>query len=129
MRALGFTFLLSLATGVLFGIVPAWRATCIDLTPALNDTGRNSSGISRSRLSKALVITQAALSFLLQAGAGLMLRTLYNLQSADAGFNRENLLVFGLTPGQLGYKGERLSSLYRHAIARLDAVVSSARRS
>jgi predicted permease len=122
LRVLGFTFLLSLVTGVLFGLAPAWRATRVDLTPALKDTGRNSGGVSRSWLSKGLVITQAALSFLLLVGAGLMLRTMYNLQNTDAGFNREKLLVFGLTPGQLGYKGERRANLYRQLLARLDAV-------
>src|SRR6266542_1036428 len=70
LRVLGFTFLLSLVTGVLFGLAPAWRATRVDLTPALKDTGRNSSGLARSWLSKGLVITQVALSFLLLVGAG-----------------------------------------------------------
>jgi len=122
LRVLGFTFLLSLVTGIVFGIAPAWRATRVDLTPALKDTGRNSSGISRSWLSKGLVIMQVALSFLLLVGAGLMLRTLYNLQNTDAGFDRENLLVFGVEPGQLGYREERLANLYRQLLARLDAV-------
>ncbi len=122
LRVLGFTFLLSLVTGILFGLAPAWRATRVDLTPALKDTGRNSSGILRSWLNKGLVITQVALSFLLLVGAGLMLRTLRNLQNMDAGFNRENLLLFEVAPGQLGYKGERLANLYRQLFARLDAV-------
>ncbi|MGH9842033.1 MAG: ABC transporter permease [Blastocatellia bacterium] len=122
LRVLGFTFLLSLLTGILFGIAPAWRATRVDLTPALKDTGRSSSGIARSWLSKGLVITQVALSFLLLVGAGLMLRTLHNLQNTDAGFNRENLLLFSVAPGQLGYKGERLANLYRQLFTRLDAV-------
>jgi len=122
LRVLGFTFLLSLVTGVLFGLAPAWRATRVDLTPALKDTGRNSSGLARSWLSKGLVITQVALSFLLLVGAGLMLRTLHNLQTTEAGFNRENLLLFDVVPRQLGYKGERLANLYRQLFARLDAV-------
>ncbi|HKP36562.1 MAG TPA: ABC transporter permease [Pyrinomonadaceae bacterium] len=122
LRVLGFTFLLSLVTGILFGLAPAWRATRVDLTPALKDTGRNSSGMSRSWLSRGLVITQVALSFLLLVGAGLMLRTLHNLQNTDAGFNRENLLLFSVAPGQLGYRDGRLANLYRQLFARLDAV-------
>ena len=121
-RVLGFTVLLSLVTGILFGLVPAWRATRVDLTPALKESGRNSSGIARSRLSKGLVITQIALSFLLLAGAGLMLRTLNNLQNTDAGFDRRNLLLFTVAPGQLGYKGERLADLYRRLLTELDSV-------
>jgi predicted permease len=122
LRVLGFTLGLSVVTGILFGSLPAWRATRLDLTPALKDTGRNSSGVSRSRLSKALVITQVALSFVLLIGAGLTVRTLHNLQSVDAGFNQENLLLFSLEPSQLDYKGERLANLYRQLFASLDAV-------
>ena len=122
LRVLGFTLLLSLLTGVLFGCAPAWRSTRVDLTPALKETGRNSCGLSRSWLSKGLVVTQVALSFVLLIGAGLALRTLRNLQNVDAGFNRENLLLFSVSPGQLGYKGERLANLYRQLFERLDAV-------
>jgi predicted permease len=63
-----------------------------------------------------------ALSLILLIGAGLALRTLRNLQNVDAGFNRENLLLFSVSPGQLGYKGERLANLYRRLFARLDAI-------
>ena len=122
LRVLSFTLLLSLVTGILFGCAPAWRATRVELTPVLKETGRNSSGLSRSWLSKGLVVTQVALSFILLIGAGLALRTLRNLQNVDAGFNRENLLLFSISPGQLGYKGERLANLYRQLFARLDAV-------
>jgi predicted permease len=122
LRVLSFTLLLSLLTGVLFGSAPAWRSTRVELTPALKETGRNSSGISRSWLSKGLVVTQVALSLILLIGAGLALRTLRNLQNVDAGFNRENLLLFSVSPGQLGYKGERLANLYRRLFARLDAI-------
>ncbi|HEY6403857.1 MAG TPA: ABC transporter permease [Blastocatellia bacterium] len=122
LRVLGFTLLLSLLTGILFGLAPAWRSTRVDLTPALKETGRNSSSLSRSWLSKGLVVTQMALSFVLLIGAGLALRTLRNLQNVDAGFNRENLLLFSISPGQLGYKGERLANLYRQLFERLDAV-------
>jgi predicted permease len=122
LRVLSFTLLLSLLTGILFGCAPAWRSTRVDLTPALKETGRNSIGLSRSWLSKGLVVTQVALSFVLLIGAGLALRTLRNLQNVDAGFDRENLLLFSVSPGQLGYKGERLANLYRRLFARLDAV-------
>jgi len=122
LRVLVFTLLLSLLTGILFGCAPAWRSTRVDLTPALKETGRNSSGLSRKWLSKGLVVTQMALSFVLLIGAGLALRTLRNLQHVDAGFNRENLLLFSISPGQLGYKGERLANLYRNLFERLDAV-------
>jgi len=121
-RVFGFTLGLSLLTGLLFGSAPAWHATKVDLTPALKETGRSSSSVSRSLLGKSLVVAQVAMSLVLLIGAGLIARTLHNLQNVDAGFNRENLLLFTVTPSQLGYKEERLANLYRQMFARLEAV-------
>jgi predicted permease len=122
LRVFAFTLGLSLLTGLLFGSAPSWRATKVDLTPALKDTGRGSSGASRSLLGKSLVVAQVAISLILLIGAGLIVRTLHNLQRADAGFNRENLLLFSVEPVQLGYKEERLTNLYRQLFSRLEAV-------
>ena len=122
LRVLGFTMALSLVTGILFGLVPALRATRIDLTPALKDTGRSSSGVSRSVMAKSLVITQVAISLLLLIGAGLFLRTLRNLQAVDVGFNSHNLLLFGVDPNLVGYKGDRLANLYKQMFERIEAV-------
>ncbi|MGH9874526.1 MAG: ABC transporter permease [Pyrinomonadaceae bacterium] len=119
-RVLLFTILVSFATGILFGLAPAWRATRHDLTVGLKH-GRRSTG-AVSRLSKALVVVQVALSLLLLMGAGLFIRTLHNLRQIDVGFNQENLLVFSLQPGQAGYKGERLLEYYRQVFTRLDAL-------
>jgi predicted permease len=71
-------------------------------------------------LSKGLVVLQVALSLLLLVGAGLFIRTLYNLQQVDLGFNQEKLLLFALNPEQGGYKGERLTQFYEQLSARLD---------
>ena len=122
LRVLGFTMALSLLTGVLFGLAPAWRATKVDLTPALKDTGRSSSAATRSWLSQSLVVAQVALSLLLLVGAGLFLRTLVNLKRVEAGFNTQNLLLFFVEPGLVGYKGEKLADLYRTMSERLEAV-------
>jgi predicted permease len=117
-RVLAFTLTVSLLTGVLFGLAPAWRATSLDLTTALKQ-GRRTTG-AVSRLSKGLIVTQVALSLLLLLGAGVFLRTLHNLQRVNLGFNQENLLVFRLQPEQGGYKGERLLQFYQQFFARLD---------
>ncbi|MGH9835787.1 MAG: ABC transporter permease [Blastocatellia bacterium] len=122
LRVLGFTFALSLLTGIVFGLVPAWRATKIDLAPALKDSGRGSSAASRSLLSRGLVVVQVALSLLLLVGAGLFLRTLINLQRVEPGFNTRNLLLFGVEPGLIGYKDEKLTQLYEQMTERLEAV-------
>ena len=122
LRVLGFTLGLSFLTGVIFGILPAMRATDLDLTPTLKDTGRSSSAISRSWLSKSLVVVQVSLSVLLLIGAGLLIRTLRNLQHVEPGFNTSNLLLFDVDPGLLGYKDEKLTTLYEQMFSRLEAV-------
>lgn len=119
---LAFTFGLSLLTGIVFGIFPAWRATRLDLTPALKDTGRGSSGTTRSLLSRSLVVAQVSLSLLLLIGAGLLIRTLINLQRVETGFNEQNLLLFNVDPTQVGYKDERLRDFYQRMFAQLEAV-------
>jgi len=121
-RVLGFTLALSLLTGIIFGIAPAWRATKVDLAPALKDNARGSSAASRSLLSRSLVVVQVALSLLLLVGAGLFLRTLLNLQRVEPGFNTRNLLLFGVQPGLIGYKDEKLAQLYQQMFDRIEAV-------
>jgi len=117
-RVLGFTLAVSLLTGVLFGLAPAWRATRQDLATTLKQSRRTTGAVSR--LSKGLIIAQVALSLLLLVGAGLFIRTLYNLQRVNLGFNQENLLLFRLQPQQNGYKDERLVQFYQQLVARLD---------
>ena len=121
-RVLGFTLALSLLTGIIFGIVPAWRATKVDLAPALKDNSRGSSAASRSLLSRSLVVAQVALSLLLLVGAGLFLRTLLNLHRVEPGFNTRNLLLFGVRPSLIGYKDENLEQLYQRMFDRIEAV-------
>ncbi len=117
-RALAFTFAISLLTGVLFGLAPAWRATSPDLATPLKQSRRTTGAVSR--LSKGLIVAQVALSLLLLVGAGLFIRTLYNLQRVNLGFNQENLLLFKLQPEQGGYKDERLLQFYQRLFDRLD---------
>jgi len=117
-RVLIFTVAVSMLTGVLFGLVPAWRATSFDLTSALKQTCRSTGGVSR--LGKGLIVAQVALSMLILIGAGLFIRTLRNLQQVNLGFNQQNLLLFALQPQQGGYKDERLAQFYRQLFARLD---------
>ena len=117
-RVLAFTLVVSLLTGVLFGLVPAWRSTRLDLATALKQSRRTTS--AASRLSRGLIVAQVALSLLLLVGAGLFIRTLYNLQHVNLGFNQENLLVFTLQPEQSGYKDEQLLQFYQQLFARLD---------
>jgi predicted permease len=117
-RVLAFTLAVSLLTGVLFGLAPAWRATSQDLATSLKQSRRTTGAVSR--LSKGLIVAQVALSLLILVGAGLFIRTLYNLQRVNLGFNQENLLLFKLQPEQGGYKDERLLQFYQRLFDRLD---------
>lgn len=117
-RVLLFTLGLSLFTGVLFGLMPAWRTTSIDLATSLKQSRRATSVVSRA--TKVLLIVQVALSSLLLVGAGLFVKTLYNLQRVELGFNQHNLLLFTLQPEKAGYEGDKLLQLYQHIFAGLD---------
>lgn len=121
-RVLGFTFGLSLLTGLVFGLAPAWRSTRVDLTPSLKEGSRASSGLHRSLLSRGLVVVQVALSLILLVGAGLFVRTLVNLQRVDPGFNTANLMLFEVRPELIGYQGEQLRQFYRQLGERLETV-------
>ncbi len=121
-RVLGFTTAVSLLTGLLFGLAPAFRATRIDLAPILKESARNSSSGARSPLSKALVTAQVALSLVLLIGAGLFARTLHNLQTLEVGFNRENLLTFGLDPARNRYPSAQIAPLFQRLLERLEAI-------
>jgi len=122
LRMLGFTSAASLLAGILFSLVPAWRATRIDLTPALKDRARGLHGGGRLGLGQMLVIAQVALSLLLLIGAGLFVRTLGKLKGQDAGFKRENVLLFSTDPKLNGYQGRRLANLYQRMLERIKAI-------
>jgi predicted permease len=117
-RVLAFTLVISLLTGVLFGLAPAWRAMSLDLATSRTQSRRTTGEVSR--LSKGLIVAQVALSLLILVGAGLFIRTLYNLQRVNLGFNQESLLLFKLQPAQGGYKDERLLQFYQRLFDRLD---------
>ena len=95
-RVLAFTTGLSALTALLFGLAPALRSTRVDLNSALKDHSRTSGGSRTSPLTQGLVIGQVALTLVLLITAGLFTLTLRNLQTLDAGFNRDHLLTFGI---------------------------------
>jgi predicted permease len=119
-RVLGFTLAVSCLTGFLFGLLPAFRATRVDLSPVLKDSAATSlKGGSRIRLGKALVVAQVAMSLMLLVGAGLFIRTLRNLENVNLGFNKENLLLFKVDPTLNGYKGPAIANLYDQIMERI----------
>ena len=121
LRVLAFILVVTFATGVLFGIAPALRATGGDVGAALKQSGRSVVG-SRSILGKALLVVQVAISVVLLVGAGLFLRTLHNLRTVDVGFNPQNMLLFRISPGMNRYDEKRTVALYDGLLERLAAV-------
>lgn len=110
---LGFAFVLSLLTGVLFGTVPAWFASGSDPAEALRGANRS----TRSKTSspqKILVIGQAALSLVLLAGAGLLTRSLERLQYQDFGIRTDRVISVEFHPPSPDYNRDQLGSLYRN---------------
>jgi predicted permease len=123
LRVLSFTALIAFLTGILFGLAPAFSATRVSLTSALKEGGAGSRlGARRSRLAKALVSAQVALSIVLLVGAGLFLRTLQKLESVPLGFERDHLLMFRISPGLNGYTGARLADYYRQVQDRISVI-------
>jgi putative ABC transport system permease protein len=117
-RLLGFTFALSMATGVLFSFVPAMQAARASLRDAIQQGARSSIG-GRGRLTRdALVVLQIATALVLLVGAGLMLRTLANLHAIDLGFDADHLLTLRTTLPQTKYQdGSARLAFYDRVIA------------
>jgi predicted permease len=120
-EVLGFAFLVSLATGVLFGTAPAWLSSHAQPAEALR--GVNRSTRDRSSLpQKSLVVFQAALSLVLLAGAILMTKTLVNLEHQNFGIATANRYVLHFDPAGAGYDVDRLPGLYRQIEDRFSAL-------
>jgi predicted permease len=123
MRLLLFTLAVTLATALLFGAIPAFRATRLNLSGSLKD-GRSQGGATAKRsLAKGLVISQVALSLVLLACAGLFVRSLMNLTNVDTGFSKENVIRLRLDPSSVGYHEDaRLTAMYREIEERVGAL-------
>ena len=117
-----FTAGISAASGMLFGLAPAIRASRNDLSAALKERATRLAGRRRFGMAPALVVSQVALSLVLLVGAGLFGRSLLKLQSEDLGFNRDNVLLVDIDPRLAGYKQTELSALYRQLLDRLGAL-------
>jgi putative ABC transport system permease protein len=106
LRVLAFASLVSLLACLLFSLAPAIQASRASFQPALAEIRAG-----RWRLGKGLIVAQVAISLMLLIGAGLFGRTLINMYSLDAGFDRHGVLMFSLNTARAGYKGQRLRDL------------------
>ncbi|HEY7181766.1 MAG TPA: ABC transporter permease [Blastocatellia bacterium] len=122
-RVLGYTLLLSLLTGVIFGLAPAIQASRAELVTELKEKGSQAARGSRwFSLRNLLVVGQVALSLVALIGAGLFLRSLGNAQQINPGFETEKLLVFSFDVGAQGYDKARGMEHYRRVVERVEAI-------
>jgi predicted permease len=123
LRVLGFAFLLTLAAGLVLGLLPALRATSARALGGLREQGRGLTGsLAWHRVSKLVVVLQLALSLPLLVGAGLLVRTLANLQRVDLGYEKERLLVLRVDVESGGYAPAARLALFEQLHQRLQAV-------
>jgi putative ABC transport system permease protein len=122
-RVLGFTFLISLLTGMVMGFAPAMQSSKPDLVPALKD-GAPQGGYRGFKMRSLLVILQVALSMVLAVGAGLLVKTLHNRQAISLGFETKHLLIVPLELRPMGYAENRVRSLQRLLVDRLAALLA-----
>jgi putative ABC transport system permease protein len=96
-RVLVFTLLISLVTGVLFGMAPALQLPKLSIHEVVKDGGRGSTGSRRRWLRHSLVVAEMAMALVLLIGAGLMINSFWRLQRTDRGFDERNVLTVNLT--------------------------------
>jgi predicted permease len=120
-RVLAFTALLSVLTGVVFGVVPALQASNPDLVTSLKEGSPKSSG-NKSRLQGRLVVAQIALSLLLLIGAGLAVRTMQKVLTMDRGFDSDNLVLMSVDLTIQHYSEAKGRSFYEDLINRVEAI-------
>src|SRR5262245_22709946 len=123
-RVLGFALLVSILSGIIFGLIPAWQASNPNLNETLKEGGKSAAGHgSGNRLRSLLVVLQVALAFTLMVGAGLLIKSFSRLQDVNVGFNRERLLSMqiSLPPAQYA-DGVSVVGFYTEAIRRLSVL-------
>ena len=121
---LAFTAGVSIAAGLMFGVIPAIQASRTDLSSAMKEKTRTARGFWRVSLSTALVVMQVGLSMVLLTGAGLFARSLARLQGDDAGFDRSNMLLVNIDARLAGYKPAELPGFYQQVLERLGTIAN-----
>lgn len=122
LRVFGFTLLVSVMTGVLFGLVPAWQSTNSDVASTLKDQAGSVTSTSAVTFKKGLVVAQVTLSLLLLIGCGLFIRSLHNLKTLDPGFQTTKLIAFAMNPSLTGYVPEQTRAFYKRLESELAAL-------
>jgi putative ABC transport system permease protein len=122
-RVLCFTLLITLLTGVVFGLAPALQSSKLDLTESLKEGGGQTTGARGRRLLSALVISEVALAVLLLIGAGLLIRSSLRLQTMDRGLNLDHVLTMQIWLPRAKYaEGQQVASFYQQVLRRIEAL-------
>lgn len=122
-RVLAFTATVSLVTAALFGLLPAFRATRVELATALRASGRNVTGTGgRFSIGRLLVVAQVAMSVMLLVGTGMLLRSLQRMNDADIGVDRNHIVVADLEVQRLGLKAPQVLALIDEMVRQVRAV-------
>jgi len=121
-RVLTFTLGVSLLTGLIFGLAPAFHSSKSELVETLKEGGRGTSaGIRRNRIRSVLVVTELSIAVVLLVGAGLLIRSLYRLQHVNSGLHPENILTFNVTLPETKYNSDAQSRFFIDLKSRLES--------
>jgi putative ABC transport system permease protein len=123
-RVLGFTFLIAILTGIIFGLAPALQASKTDLNETLKEGARGSTGgINRQRVRSLLVVSEVALTVLLLIGAGLMIKSFISLQKVNPGFNADNTLTMLVNLPASKYSDDhQVEGFFEQALQKIEAL-------
>jgi putative ABC transport system permease protein len=121
-RVLGFTFGLSVLTGVAFGLVPALHSSRSGLSETLKEGRGSGEGARRNYVRNALIVSELAIAVVLLTGAGLLIKSLWRLQNVNSGLQTKNVLTFNLALPEVRYKSEQQGVFFQDLRKRLEAL-------
>jgi putative ABC transport system permease protein len=122
-RVLAFTLVVSVLTGVIFGLVPALHSSKTELTESLKEGGRGSGeGARRNRTRGVLVVSELAIAVVLLVGAGLLIQSLWRLRQVSPGFESQNLLTFVVGIPEVKYPTDKQAQFYHDLVARVESL-------
>ncbi|HKP84165.1 MAG TPA: ABC transporter permease [Pyrinomonadaceae bacterium] len=122
-RVLGFTLGLSLLTGLIFGLAPAFHSSKSELVESLKEGGRGTSeGARRNRVRNMLVVTELAIAVMLLVGAGLLIKSLWRLRNVNSGLQAQNVLTFNLGLPDIKYNRDRQTQFFIDLKSRLESM-------
>lgn len=123
-RVLGFTFAISILTGLIFGLVPAFHSSRTGLTESLKEGGRGGSGDGsrRNRMRSLLMVGELAVAAVLLTGAGLLIKSLWRLQNVNSGLQPENVLTFNVVLPETRYSAEKQARFFQDLNQRISVI-------